>query len=204
MWYPSGRNERSITDPVGVSPRDCFDLSILWPIDRLLGHDRYRSLRRKKSASLAVSLLSKLIQPEFLQTNMHIFIHRVPCIGETFREREHETSLTWKHRADPLSLFLSLSHRESSSRRRLINAPAALRVRTCEARREFVITTVFREIFALCDADSVRQPRRSSFPEQKDEAKVSRERKRERERERERESRPLPSRGRLVPCTNEQ
>lgn len=36
---------------------------------------------------------------ELVPSNEHIFIYRVLCIGEIFRETEHEMSLTWKHHA---------------------------------------------------------------------------------------------------------
>ena len=116
------RNERSITDHVDVSPRDCFDLSILWPIDRLLGHDRYVP-QEERRASLAVSrFFRNLSSSRSLQTNMHIFIYRVLRIGENL-PRDGTRNVTYLETschlvADPsplsLSLTLSLSHRESS------------------------------------------------------------------------------------------
>lgn len=44
---------------------------------------------------------------ELVPSNEHIFIYRVPCIGEIFRETEHEMSLTWKHHASSPG-FISL------------------------------------------------------------------------------------------------
>lgn len=61
---------------------------------------------------------------ELVPSNEHIFIYRVLCIGEIFRETEHEMSLTWKHHEPALPLS-SLS--SSSTPRPLIIARSAPR-----------------------------------------------------------------------------
>lgn len=58
---------------------------------------RVQGKRKKTTARFASRKTYRA--SSLLQTNEYIFIYRVLCIGEIFRETEHEMSLTWKHRA---------------------------------------------------------------------------------------------------------